>query len=555
MVRKYLSDKGIRIIKITGNEAKIECPKCKHTEFSINLENGTYKCFRANNCGIEGNYIDFKKLHGDDPFYNSNKKATEIKIKYQDINSEINDYFKKRGISEKTLKCFPVGYDNGIVFLYKKAGKLVGAKYRNLEFQKEKRKFWKKEGSQSVLFNQDNIKGKDLIICEGEVDCISLKEYGFDAVSIPSGVEDLNWIANDFEYLEKFEKIYLCFDNDDAGKKNIPEIIKRLGEYRCYNVTLPLKDVNECLTNFITKEKIKECLDCAESMQIKELAYCDSFTDKIIFKKNNPYLLKGTICGNGDLTNLLKGWRPSELTVWTGFSGSGKSTFISQEIIHLLKQGKKVCVGSFEMSPERYLWWMINQYYGYTEKKISDAEVEIFLNQYAEQLFIIDVTGTIEKELLFRILKFGYHKYGIDTFIIDSLMCIDLCTENFKYFGEQKKLVKELKGFAERSNSHIHLIAHPRKPLDDEQFAGKSDVAGAGEITNLADNVITIHRFTEKQKQNSASDKKFDVALIVKKNREHGDEGQVGFYYDKRCRRFETEPIVIIEQKQNLGIY
>lgn len=546
MVKKYLSDKGIRIIKINGNEAKIECPKCRHTEFSINLENGTYKCFRAKNCGIEGNFIDFKKLHGDDPFHNINKKEIDFKIKYQDINSEINEYFAKRGISEKTLKYFPVGYDNGIVFLYKKEGKLVGAKYRNLEFEKEKRKFWKKEGSKSVLFNQDNIKSKELIICEGEIDCISLKEYGLDAVSIPSGVEDLGWIANDFDFLEKFEKIYLCFDNDEAGKKNIPEIIKRLGEYRCYTVNLPLKDVNECLMNFITPEQMAGYFADAECMEIQELAFCDRFTDRIIFKKNNPYLLKGALCGTTGLTNILKGWRPSELTVWTGFSGSGKSTYLSQEVIHLLKQGKKVCIGSFEMSPDRYLWWMINQYYGYTETQISDAECESFLNQYAESLFIIDLTGTIEKELLFRVMKFAYHKYGVDTFIVDSLMCVDLTTESFKYFGEQKKLVKELKGFAERTNSHIHLVAHPRKPLDDEQFAGKSDVSGAGEITNLADNVITVHRFTEKQKQNSQSDKKYDVALIVKKNREHGDEGQIGFYYDKRCRRFESEPIVYI---------
>src|SRR5690606_27025249 len=110
---------------------------------------------------------------------------------------------------------------------------------------------------------------------------------------------------------------------------------------------------------------------------------------------------------------------------------------------------------------------------------------------------------------------------------IDSLMKVSLTTKNYELLGEQKNFVSSLADFAKEHKTHVHLVAHPRKTGSDEDIVGKSDVAGTGDITNLADNVFVMHRFTEDQKASRKKNGKepFDARLIVKKNREHGELG------------------------------
>ncbi len=554
MVEKYLQSKGINYKtsqNSSGRQAQFPCPKCGHpTKFGINLETGAYQCFRQNDCGIKGSFTEFKILMGDDPFIENEKKYNIPNVKPERINGTVIDWFAKRKISEKTVKQFRIGLaSNGkdIMFPYLKDGKLINVKYRNMNDKKDMRT---EKGCQFILFNQDNVKGDTLFITEGEPDCMALYEYGYTGVSVPSGVSNLSWIESDWKYLEKFKKIYIIMDNDPAGQGAVIGMVKRLGEHRCYNVKLPVKDVNDCLLNLVSKEEFDKYINNATGFDIEELKYCDNYIDKIIAYKNNPQKLYGTITGVYGLTKLLKGWRNGEVTVWTGQNGSGKTTFISQEMLHLLEQGKKVCIGSFEMLPELYLLWFIKQ--ATRNENISDYDVESTMTKYAEQLFIINVVDDINRETLTKIIEFGHKKYGIDTFVVDSLAKITL--SQFKSeIAEQKSFMSELKLLAVKYLLHIHLIAHPRKQENDDQMPDKTAISGSGNISNLADNVISIHRVSDDAKKRA--DKSYDALLSVKKNRAHGELGTIGLYFDSRIKRFETEPPVIIEQKQNLGIY
>lgn len=552
MIRQYINEKGLRIIKETNNnsglQALMECPKCGEKEFWINLDSGAYQCWRKKNCGIQGNFADFKIMLGDDPFMSREKVYSTPQTKPKPINDKVIGWFKNRGISEGTVKHFKIGLapeGNEMMYPYLKDGKLTDIKYRLFN----EKKFRREKNCKSVLWNQDNIKGNRLYILEGEPDCMAFYEYGFEGTSMPSGTNDLGWIEHDWDYLENFKEIYLILDEDTAGRNAVKEIVKRLGEHKCYNVRLPFKDMNECLLKGITKEQITEYIDNAEGFKLDELKHCDSYTEEVIEQNENYNKLDGIITGDIDLTKALKGWREGELTIWTGSNGSGKSTRLSQEIISLLEQQLKIGVGSFEMKPKRYLYWLVKQALGFTEKKIEDYHIEKILNGYAEKLFCIDVRGVIEKDYLFKIIQFGYFKYGIKHWIIDSLMCVELTSNQQMILGEQKKFVNELKDLAERYGLHIHLVAHPRKGKDDEQVIGKSDVSGTGAITDLADNVIIMHRYTEAQKEKRKSDGKdvFDAAMMLKKNREHGIETNIYYYFDTRCKLFKKEPIVYFD--------
>lgn len=548
-VEDYLIKKGFQYKTTTnqkGRQALMECPKCgDKTSFGISLDTGAYNCFRANKCGIQGSFTDFQRMFGDNPIYLDSDRFVKIEKKYdtpnikpKPINHEIIEYFKNRGIQEETIKKFRLGYLDGcILFPYHKDGKLVNVKYRNLE----EKKFRKEKNCMSTLWNQDNISSENLLICEGEIDAMSFNEWELEAVSIPSGVNDTSWIENDWDFLQRFDVIYLCMDNDTAGQSIIDNLVNRLGKWRCRNVLLPCKDANECLMKGMDKSEIENIIRNSQSFDLAELKSCKNYIGEIIDYKNNPDKLNGTVTSNLGLTEIIKGWRNEELSIWTGSNGSGKSTFLSQEIIHLIKSGKKVCIGSFEMPPRKYLWWFLKQYKG--ENQLTDEDIQSILQYNASNLLIIDLVGNIEKDKLFEIMEFAFRKYGADVFVIDSLMKVDLTSEQNKIYGEQKKFTSELKDFCNKFKSHIHLVAHPRKGENDDQMRGKSDVAGSADITNLADNVFVLHRFSDEQKEKreKANKEPYDSMLIVKKNREHGVLGSIGFYFDSYSKRFLSE--------------
>ena len=556
-VKNYLDQKGFEYREISnssGLQANMACPKCgdKNT-FSISLTNGAYNCLRLNKCGIRGSFKDFQEMFGDDPVYldsdkfiRHTKKYKTPEIKAEPINSQIISYLGERRIKEETIKHFGLGYlNNAILFQYHKNNKLVNIKYRSLT----EKKFWKEKDCMSVLWAQDLVEGGILTITEGEIDTMSLYEYGIDSVSIPSGAKDLTWIENDWDYLERFKVIYIVMDTDDAGQNAVNEMVQRLGIWRCRNVILPYKDANECLTRNVPKKDIQKCFINATTYDLSELKSCANFASEIIEYKNNPDKLNGIVTSCFGLTDILKGWRKEELSIWTGQNGSGKSTFLSQEMIHAIKQGERVCVGSFEMPPRKYLWWLLKQYnennLSDEKKKLTDEEVNKSLDELSENLFVIDIVGNIEKDKLFEIMEFAFRKYGIANFVIDSLMKVNLTTDSRKILGEQKNFVSELKAFAERFKTHNHLVAHPRKASSDDDQTGKSDVSGSGDITNLADNVFVLHRYSEKVKDKRVEDGKEDLdsLLIVKKNREMGVLGEVGYKFDLLTKTFIYIPV------------
>src|SRR5699024_3547095 len=112
-----------------------------------------------------------------------------------------------------------------------------------------------------------------------------------------------------------------------------------------------------------------------------------------------------------------------------------------------------------------------------------------------------------------------------------------------------KACVKELVFFARRYNEVVHLVAHPRK-TETLQRLTKMDVAGSGDITNLAHYVTANHRITNKEKEDKY-DKygnleeegcPYDAIVDLFKNRPIGHQDKsVGVAFDIASKRFYGE--------------
>ena len=118
-------------------------------------------------------------------------------------------------------------------------------------------------------------------------------------------------------------------------------------------------------------------------------------------------------------------------------------------------------------------------------------------------------------------------RQGVKVFILDNLMILEMSTTD--EYKAQSEAVKKLKAFAKKYNAIVHLVAHPRKSLNEE--ITKDDVAGTSNITNLADYVTILER-------NFKEDREYDAKLSIVKNRHTGVNASVALKFDVDRKRF-----------------
>ena len=129
-------------------------------------------------------------------------------------------------------------------------------------------------------------------------------------------------------------------------------------------------------------------------------------------------------------------------------------------------------------------------------------------------------------------------RQGVKVFVIDNLMILEMSTS--EEYKAQSEAIKKLKAFAKKYNAIVHLVAHPRKSMNEE--ITKDDVAGTANITNLADYVTTIER-------NFKVDREYDAKLSILKNRHTGVNTCSTLKFDSDRKRFYSS-----SEKFELGV-
>ena len=112
---------------------------------------------------------------------------------------------------------------------------------------------------------------------------------------------------------------------------------------------------------------------------------------------------------------------------------------------------------------------------------------------------------------------------------------------------KQKGLINQVVHFAKEFQTHVILVAHPRKATG---FIRKTDIAGTSDLTNAVDNVFIVHRVNNDFKKLGAE---FFGQMVINqflafgnvieccKNRQWGIMDQLfGMYYEIESRRFKN---------------
>ena len=501
-----------------GNELFFrKCPKChggrgdKDT-FSVNLENGTFKCFRAT-CDYHGHFVELARDFDYDLGFGERRVYKKLPQKPFEIRDEAIAYMATRGISEATCRKYEItsrkDNKNVIVFpFYDDQGVLQFIKYRNAKFRKgiDKAKEWSEADTMPIPFGMKQCEGFDrLVITEGQMDSLSLAECGIrNAVSVPTGATGFTWVTNCYDWISRFREVIVFGDNEngkitlaDGLRARLTMTIKvvRRKDY------LGEKDANDILLKY-GKAAIVRAVESAEVPRLENVKDLSTVQDVDLnalpkIKSNIP-----------DVDRVIGGLVMGQLVVLTGKRGEGKSTFMSQLVCEALDQGESVFIYSGELADYHFKRWLDYQLagehnliprlneYGQPEYAIPKHALEAISSWYRGRAYIYDNSYLPEDENELESLTDTITKvvkqYGVRLVCIDNLMtAMEVVSDGSQLNIAQSNFVGKLKKIAVKYDVAIILVAHPRKS---NEAITNDDVSGSSDITNKADIVMSYRR-------------------------------------------------------------
>ena len=396
------------------------CPDCGGSNpLSVN-EDGSTKCF---SCGAyKRDAIGFSALV-DTKVYPTPKKPV---IRRSDA---FVGALTTRRLTALSMTKYNVQQNEAgeVLFPYTdKEGEVVAYKVRGED------KTFKVEGDwkASVLFGQGCFpKGGSVItIVEGEFDAVAAYQMlATPVVSVRSGAQGaLSDCKASFEWLDSFDKVVICFDNDEPGKEATKKVAELFGNKASLFRHIPEnKDANDWLLARSEKWFI-EAWDNAEAYKPEGIVTISDIKERLL----TPPVPGVPWCFD-TLTQLTYGRRKGELYAFGAGVGVGKTDVFTQQIAYDIdKLGLRVGVIYLEQNVvetgQRVMGKLDKKLYHVPDAEWTREEYEASVDRLEEreQLYMMEHFGAMGWRSIKNIIKFFNKAYDIDHIYLDHLTAL-----------------------------------------------------------------------------------------------------------------------------------
>lgn len=247
-----------------GNECMVKCPfhDDRVASMSINLNKGLYYCHA---CGKGGDEYDFyrniegcpemsfgevkallTREFGERPAYSGEhdrvpeqepdtpaippEEITRYHKILCNIPGNLEWLLNKRGITKETVKKYKIGFDlhsqRYMIPIYDKHGRCVNIrKYSPNSHGVSKMISYQTGYGTARLYPIQNLEKNEILLCEGEMDCLLANQIGYNAITTTGGANTWKrqWNA-DF----RNKTVYICYDIDEAGNQGAKKVAEEL---------------------------------------------------------------------------------------------------------------------------------------------------------------------------------------------------------------------------------------------------------------------------------------------------------------------------------------
>ena len=533
------------------------CDNCGSSDANAVYDDGTTWCFSCETFGSEDNMEAAQSPIKN--VYTSNLSSGQI--------TGIPD----RKLSADTCKAYNVTTltNNGTIFkhiypYYDDSNTQVATKIRTVQ-----NKGFLSEGNMSgaVLFgrNKFSAKGKYITITEGELDAMAAYQmFGskWPCVSVKSSSSALTDCKKSFDYLNSFENIIICFDNDAAGHRAAEKVAGLFEPHKCKIVKLgQFKDASDYLRTG-NQESFVRTWWAAEPYTPAGIINLDVLGDTLYeedFCETIPYPWTG-------LNKKIYGMRTGELLTFTSGSGMGKSSIIRELMHHIMKtstdnigvlaleesiRNTALNIMSVEASQRLYIKEVRDTFSIDQLQKWQSATVG------TGRFFAFDHFGSISNDEILNRVRFMAKALDCKWIILDHLSILVSGQED----GDERRsidiLMTKLRSLVEETGVGLLLVSHLRRASGDKGHEDGREVSlahlrGSQSIAHLSDGVIALERNQQEEDETLAN----TTVVRILKNRYTGDTGIATYlYYDKDSGRMSeiSNPFDVNEDDEEEG--
>ena len=438
-----------------------------------------------------------------------------------------------RKIPESVAKRFNVHSDAHSQYYpyYDNNGALVGCKVREV-----KTKTFRTLGDMrnNTLFGQQLFKsgGRYVTVVEGELDALAAFEMlgaRYPVVSVSKGaggaVKDFK---RNLEWLEGFENVVICFDNDTAGREAAEKCAQVLSPNKAKIVALgAFKDASDYLVNNKVRQFTAEWWEAKPYRMTGVITLEDAWGDFI--KRGTEEIIPFPE-SFGMLNSMLNGGiAAGEITVIGALTSVGKTTMVNEIAYHFWKNTQKTIGCAFlEASNGEAVENLLTIHTGHN-LSLEDRKNIDFDKLRSDiitdgRILLLDHNGAVDTDELFLKLRAMVKGNGCDVIIIDPLQAAVTSNSNETVDDFMDRLLK----LSKETDVSVIVVSHMRKPsLSNPHNVNEYDLKGSGSINQISFNTILLSR--DKMAEDEYARNSTQVQVV--KCRRTGITGSAGWLY------------------------
>ena len=439
----------------------------------------------------------------------------------------------KRGLRDDTCRKFgySIGADCQLAPYHDAQGRVVAQKVR----KKDKKFSWVGDRKDALPFFGQHLwrsGGKSVTITEGEIDCLSMAQafnLSWPVVSLSDGAQSAKRaIKQGYEWLDTFDRIVLCFDMDEPGRKAAEEVAELLPVGKVFIMYLPRKDANDVLVQDGAAALTKAFWDAKEWRPDGIVSGADFTVEKLKAAVVQGYSMPWPIA-----SEKLGGVREGELTLITAGSGIGKST-MARELAYHLHQKETLTIGNIFL--EENVTKTAQAYvalHNNVRLKSLRADPNILTEEAWDKtlkdvlhnrMYFYDHFGSMDSDRLLSKMRYMRTVLGCHFVILDHISIV-ISGQESSSEGERKdidRLMTKLRSLVEETGLGVIAIVHLKQPEGKPHEEGGrvtlSQLRGSGALKQLSDNVWALERDQQGDEANRS-------VFRILKDREDGAVG------------------------------
>jgi replicative DNA helicase len=246
------------------------------------------------------------------------------------------------------------------------------------------------------------------------------------------------------------------------------------------------------------------------------------------------------------LDGLLGGFQKSDLSVFAGRPGMGKTSWLLTVALNAARWGARVALFTMEMGVEQMIQRFISMETGIRIQQLRTADISLSehsrfteaVGRIANLPIFIDDTPAITPIEMRTKCRRLQHEYGLDLVMVDymQLMSAGKAYENNRV-QEISYISRSLKELARELNVTMLSAAQLSRAVEQRQDKRPqlSDLRESGSIEQDADAVMFLYRDEVYNPETTEFPNQADV--LLSKHR-HGPTGTIQLYFDKQITRF-----------------